>query len=513
MSTSEELKAISELFNDTEPWLQALARTDTNIFIEYVGKDSKGCKLIQGDIHKEIQFHIDECRRLGIQNCGILAPWGTGKTEQVAIMRALDFIGKDKNIRAQIICNTDDNAAQRVGSVSKYIKEDRDYKAVYQDILPGGQDSDSWGKHRIVVNRDSRSKDGTLEAWGITTSGTGSRADLQIYDDPVDMRNAILNPAMRKQVKESFKNVWMSRLVPGGFRIYIATIWHDDDLTSELLKHPEWCFLVMRVSEDFKSIECESKLKGKYSIPLWSYWSEEFLRSQYRQLGQRAFNRGYRQRALSDEDMTFPHYSKIARQDMDMSFISRDWPRVIGVDPFGKKVVIHVLALHPGTFKRHTIDIRCGKWDPSRTISEIRQAYLDYLPQIMVVENNASQEAICQWANEKQYETMPIVPFCTGSQKANPELGLPSLDVEFENDNWVVPMSGVDTTDNEHPFNQFISELRSHPVGEAADHVMAAWFAREGARFLMKLMTESNGQDTFTQEEVLDVARVEIGKY
>ena len=491
-----------------------MARTNINAFIEYVGKDSKGVKVVQAQIHQEIQKHIDLCKSQGFQNCGILAPWGHGKTEQVSIFRTLDEIGKDKNIRTQIICNSDDNAAARVNTISNYLENDPDYHAVHPDIRPGIKDGDDWGKHKLVVERDSRSKDGTVEAYGVTTSGTGSRADLQIFDDPVDMRNAILNPALRKQVKDSIKNVWLSRLVPGGFRIYIATVWHADDYTSEIIKSKEWKFLVMRVSEDFKYIECDSSFKGKYTIPLWSVWNEVSLKAQFNLLGQRAFNRGYRQQALSDEDMTFPHYEQIFNWDLDRSFVGKDWARCIGIDPFGKQVVIFVLALNPLTRQRVPIEIRRGKWDPKRTITEIRDSYITHMPQIIVCENNASQEAIVQWAQELGWGDMPIIPFTTGAQKANPEMGLPSLDVEFANGTWVVPMQGVDKFDTENVYNIWKHELKNHPIGEAADTVMAMWFAREGARYLLKRAEEGDPDETVTQDQVLgNEARVQIGAY
>jgi hypothetical protein len=77
-----------------------------------------GRRIKQGQLHKEIQWHIDECRRRGLKYCGILAPWGHGKTEQVVIGRALSFLGENRNYRIQIICNTDENAKARVAAIA-----------------------------------------------------------------------------------------------------------------------------------------------------------------------------------------------------------------------------------------------------------------------------------------------------------------------------------------------------------------------------------------------------------
>lgn len=502
---NEEERNEAIAFASSELLAQDLARQKINAFIEYTYKDESGRQVTQAAIHKEIQWHIDECLRRDLQNCGVLAPWGHGKTEQV-LARVLDAIGKNRNIRTQIICNADENATARVGAVKRYIEEDEEYQAVYPGIVPA---KDDWGKHKITIQRDSKAKDGTLESWGITSAGTGSRADLQIFDDPVDLRNAILNPALREQVKQSFYNVWMSRLVPTGYRVYIATVWHEDDLTNELLRNKEWNFLVMRISEDFSCIECESCFKGKYTIPLWSVWNERLLRKRHAEIGSRAFDRGYRQEALNDEDRTFPSSDSIFDYNVSRDVILPHWPRITGIDPFGQAVVIFTIALSMER-RKFVLDIRRGKWEPKRTVDEILDVWQVHRPQVIVVENNASQEAIVQWLREKGGWDLPILPFTTGKQKADPMLGLPSIEVEFSNRSWVCPMQGIDPTDSDNPYNVWKKELRNHPIGAAADTVMASWFAREGARLLTEWKPET--PDTITGED-MGVEEVEIGSY
>lgn len=496
--------------------MQRLSRqTDKiNLFVEYSGKDNKGNRIVQDFIHQEIQNHIDECRKQGIQNCGILAPWGHGKTEQV-IFRVLHEVGRNQNIRIQYVCNTDDNATSRVQSIKRYIESDDQYHKVFPWVNPAK--NEDWGKHKLIVERESRAKDGTLEAWGITSSGTGSRSDLQIFDDPVDLRNAILNPAMREQIKNSFYTVWVPRLVPDGFRIYIATAWHEADLTHELMKNSEWAFLIMRVSDDFSCIECESKLKGKYKIPLWtSQWTEEKLKKQYKHIGARAFDRGYRQIAINDEDRTFPSSDSIFSPEIGKDIILPFWPRITGIDPFGQAVVIFTIALNPYTRKKFVLEIRRGKWQPKQTVAEILDVWVTHKPQFMVCENNASQSAISQWVAEKGGVDIPLVPFNTGAQKADPILGLPSIEVEFANGGWCVPCMGVDFTDSENPVTVFKNELRGHPVAESWDTVMAAWFAREGCRYLIEKSAnpDPDPNEVVSAEEAgVDIEDIQIGRY
>jgi hypothetical protein len=103
-----------------------------------------------------------------------------------------------------------------------------------------------------------------------------------------------------------------------------------------------------------------------------------------------------------------------------------------------------------------------------------------------------------------------LVPFTTGKQKADPIFGLPSMEVEFFNGAWVVPMRGVDPQDAEHGFNIWRRELDEHPIGAAADTVMASWFAREGARYIAK---EDPGNNGIITGEDVGVEQVQISNY
>lgn len=512
----KESQEVCALSADLDSSLACLARTESDVFVSYVLKTEKGEAISQGAIHREIQWHIDECRRRGEHYCGILAPWGHGKTEQVAIGRTLNFLGENRNHRVFIVCNTDDNAKARVQAIRNYIMTDADYHKVFPEVKEA--QSGDWSKHKIVVERESMSKDGSVEAWGITTSGTGSRCDFIIFDDPVDLRNAIQNPAMRPVVKQCFNNVWMSRLVPGGFAIYIATIWHQDDNTNELLKNPQWKFLVMKISEDFSRIECSSPFKGEYTIPLWEdTWDKADLLDRLKVIGNTAFNRGFRQRAISDEDRTLPSYLKIFKYGLSpLDVVRRDWPRVGGMDPFGKFVVIFTLAVDPGTGKRYPLEIRRGKWGPTESVNQLIDAYNTHRHQIIVVENNAAQDAIVQWALEKGHASMPLLPFATGKQKVDPMLGLPGMEVEFANNSWIVAMGNAEhEPDCKCGFCVWKSEMGSHPVGEASDTVMASWFAREAARAItlgLQPQEDTLQEEVVTAEEA-GLETVKIGNY
>ena len=73
----------------------------------------------------------------------------------------------------------------------------------------------------------------------------------------------------------------------------------------------------------------------------------------------------------------------------------------------------------------------------------------------------------------------------TGRQKMSQEIGLPSLDVEFEKNMWSFPLTlikGHDRGSCDCGWCIWIREMAGHPGWVTTDAVMACWFAREGLR-------------------------------
>lgn len=238
----------------------ANARADVNCFIPLVVKDEEGRKFQQAAIHQTWHDHIAHARSIGKHAC-IIALWGHGKTAQLVIGRTLWELGRNPNLRIKIVCNDDPSAMKRVLAIRKYIESDDDYHAVFPAVRPGRRDM--WTQHCIYVQRSqgARSIDPSIEAHGILGTGIGGRCDGLIFDDPVDLRNAIEVPALKPKVIDAFKNTWMSRLEPHGWMLYVATRWTEDDLTATILNDPElsqgYSFLIQAVSEDYTQIVCQ----------------------------------------------------------------------------------------------------------------------------------------------------------------------------------------------------------------------------------------------------------------
>jgi hypothetical protein len=228
---------------------------DSNLFIEHVMKDEKtGNKVKQDIIHFAIQEHIDYCFSHNLL-CGILAPWGHGKTSQV-IGKILHEIGLNSNIRVKILCNNDSTAKARLKVIGQYVDSDPDFHSLFPTCVPA--DKENWNAHELTVLRNTISKDSTVQCYGVLSSGIGGRTDILLADDVMDMRNCILQPKLKVQIIDTFFNTWLSRADGEDFRvIYIATVWTDDDLSSQLLKNPAFSFLVMGINSTLTAIKCK----------------------------------------------------------------------------------------------------------------------------------------------------------------------------------------------------------------------------------------------------------------
>lgn len=243
-----------ELYNAIRKKKAIESRTDCNKFREFLIKDDRNGEMVtQGEIHKSWIEHIKRCKEAG-KHCAILAPWGHGKSVQIAIAESLFLIGHNPQIRIKIINSSDTYAMDRVKAIKNYIEHDEEYHLVFPDVKR--DKNQQWTDHRIYVERKSKAIDPSIEARGITATGVGGRADVLIFDDPVD-ENSIHSERVRETIRNKYQNLWMPRLVDTGFVYYIATRWAEQDLTQTIIESGRYLVLVQRISNDFEYITQE----------------------------------------------------------------------------------------------------------------------------------------------------------------------------------------------------------------------------------------------------------------
>lgn len=223
-------------------------------------------------------------------------------------------------------------------------------------------------------------------------------------------------------------------------------------------------------------------------IPLWveRQWDKEALLRRRQEVGSRQFERGYRQKAYTDAERTFPSFMKCKKpmKILDL-FVPKVWLCYSGVDLASESrpgTVIVTLARSPEGIKM-PVDIRRGSWGGADTVAQMFDVASKWMPVTMYVENNALQDYVRQWALEKARD-FPVQGYHTGKQKADPIEGLAGIEVEMENSSWIIPGKEYEghLLNCECPWCIWEREMTNYPQSETTDCVMATWFAREAAR-------------------------------
>lgn len=113
---------------------------------------------------------------------------------------------------------------------------------------------------------------GTYFTTGVGGSVVGRRANLILIDDPYKSKQVAYSAAERKKISEWYFTDVVPRLLPNGVIVIIATRWHEDDLTGEVLKKSERGEIEPFELISFPAL-CEDPendpLKRRYGEALW----------------------------------------------------------------------------------------------------------------------------------------------------------------------------------------------------------------------------------------------------
>jgi hypothetical protein len=448
-------------------------RKDPIQFIQYIMSWGIPGWTPLGDLHIKWQNSITNFGTRILLVC----PRLHSKTSQL-LGRIMWELGNNPNLRIKIVCQSDDIAVKRLDAIMTHIGSNPRLHEVFPELKPS--EKGAWRATKIYIKREIVAPDPSIEAVGVMSTATGGRADLLVFDDPVDFRNAIQQPALREVVIGSYNDVWINLVEPDGRVFYAATPWHKDDLTHRLLDESSPYFkIVDKIDDNF--------------TPIWpEKWSKEALITRYKEIGSRAFDRAFRMKALTDEETLFDENMLKRCEDVDLNYgelpyNNKKAMRFMGIDLGGAReasgsyTVIFTGALIDG--KKIPINITRGRFKSPEFAKIFYDLTKQFKPSLIFIENNASQEAVIQWLREI-YGTnisLPIKGYFTGSQKMSEDVGLPAMAVEFEQRSWILPKFHTDPS-CKCGYCTWIQELKDFPLSKYSDTVMASWLFRESIR-------------------------------
>jgi predicted phage terminase large subunit-like protein len=255
------------------------ARRCPNDFAELCFTDAAGRPLRQGPVHRALQAFLDQHRRALIE-----LPRDHGKSVQVCA-RLLWELGRDPGLRVKVVCASGALAAERGRFLRDAIAHNPRLHLVFPQLRPGRP----WEASRFTVRRPADVIGPSVTALGVGAASTGSRADLLVCDDIVDVK-ALRSRADRDRVKAFFRDNLLNLLEPDGRFWGLFTPWHADDLNQELKRNPAYALFRRAVGDRLEAV--------------WpDRWPAERLAERRREIGTLSFARGYRLVCVPDEDV------------------------------------------------------------------------------------------------------------------------------------------------------------------------------------------------------------------
>ena len=255
-----------------------LAPVEVNEFIRACFTDSHGAAVVQAKVHEELQqFLTDHPKAL------VELPRDHGKSFQVCC-RILWELGRDPGLRVKVVCATDAVAAERC----RFLRDSIAHNAQVQKAFPHLRRGHPWAATAFAVARAASTIGPSVAAFGVGAGRTGTRADLLVCDDVVDVL-AMHSRAERDRAADAFTNNLMNLLEPHGRFWGLCTPWHADDLNARLKKSSAYALFRRAIGADFE--------------PVWpEKWPPERLRARKDEIGSASFARGYRLVPISDEE-------------------------------------------------------------------------------------------------------------------------------------------------------------------------------------------------------------------
>lgn len=464
--------------------LRELAADDVNAFVEYVLRDEEtGAPISQAPMHEAWHELADEHPRLIV--------WShveAGKTSQISIGRVLWLLGRDPTLRIGIVSNTAGQAKKIVGAIKQYIERSTELHEVFPALRPGRYDEDKWTDTAITVDRPFVSKDPSLQAFGYHGAVLSARLDLIVLDDFLDIE-VTASADQRKKLSKWTRSELFGRLTSRGRVLMIGNAYDRKDLMHELATDGAWHAVRYPVLDD-RQFLADGSPNPLFGEPRWpGRWSRERVAATMKVLGTAEGNRQLKCVARTDEDRRFKsdYVDRCKLRGRNnvlvhhLTHVPPGFRTFTGVDLAAKdneteaRTVFFTIAEHPNG-DREVLDVTAGKFSGPEIVRLAKEVHARY-HSILVVENNGVQGWIREFVQDET--ALPIVPFLTGANKANPAFGVESLAVEMENSKWIIPsLGGVGAE-----VQLWIDEMLDYdPRAHTGDRLMASWFAREGVR-------------------------------
>jgi phage terminase large subunit-like protein len=259
--------------------LLPLLRADPAAFLRFCLTDPRGEPLDVAQVHEDLQDFLTAHRHALVE-----LPRDHGKSTQVC-GRVIWELGRNPGLRVKVVCATAAIARDRSRFLREQVAGNPRVRRVFPHLAPAGP----WAAEAFTVRRPAEVIGPSVSAVGVAGGATGTRADLLICDDVVDVKS-LHSKADRERASAAFHDNLMNLLEPDGRCWCLFTPWHRDDLNARLARNPRYAHFRRAVGPDLE--------------PVWpGRWPAEQLAARRAEIGPTAFARGYHLVPAAAEDL------------------------------------------------------------------------------------------------------------------------------------------------------------------------------------------------------------------
>jgi hypothetical protein len=488
--SSAERQQLDEGYQLAEQDMIQLARTNIRAFFSYVMRDEEtGAHVEMEPFQEEWHDLADKYDRLII--------WSfmeSGKSANLSIARTLWELGRDSSLRFVIVSKSSDMAKKIANQIAQYILASEELHRVFPNLVPDPRYP--WNSEQLTVRRSVLSKDPSVNTLGEGSNTQGARIDRLILDDILTHDNTY-TAHMRASTMDRYLDTFPGRMTARGRILGIGNALHPDDLFHTMAKNPRFrAFKYPIVKKDGSSIWPRA-------------WPMARIEARKTELGPLKSMIQLMCQAIDDAMARFKREwldtCKSRGEGTDMVYALRAIPPMckvycgvdlgIGKKDSNAKTVFFVGLIHPNG-DRQVLWVEGGRWRAVEIMAKAQDFYQRFRC-IFVVENVAAQDLLVQIMQgstemnlvfdgdglahlRKGSTALPIIPFTTGKNKADPTFGVEALSTKFAAGKYIIPSRGGAC----HPqITEWIDGLLSYsPLAHTSDFVMAGWFMDEGER-------------------------------
>jgi len=295
----------------------------------------------------------------------------------------------------------------------------------------------------IEVSADSRASDrwettagGQYYTTGVNGSVVGRRANLILIDDPYKSKQLAYSATERKKISDWFFVDVVPRLLPNGVIVVIATRWHENDLTGEILKKSEAGEI-----EKFELISlpalCEDPendpLGRKYGDALWpsQYPRAKLLEIQGGMPDADEWNALYQQRPRPAEtgeikSEWFGEFTKLPDDEQYLRITS--WDTAGTVNERSDYTVGIAMAIGLKSRKFYILDMYRQKAEFHTLMQHVPAFNKKNGAHAVLIENKGTGTSLIQVLRNSGQNIIPIAPQKLGDKEFRFELAVPAME-------------------------------------------------------------------------------------